>query len=114
MNPSSVMGAYSPPNPARAKRQKPFVHNQGVGHQTAAHRQILSSALGGGGGGTRTRSKTHRVKAHTTKSGVRVRGHRAKQRTTKSGGVAQHFKKGSLAAKRHMSKLRGMRKKKAA
>lgn len=109
--PSGVAGAYSPPNPARQKTHKPYVHQAGVGHHTPATRTMLANAVGGAATTSRSR-KSHRVKAHTTKSGVRVRGHRAKQRTVKSTGkLAQHFKKGSLAAKRHMSKLRAMRKK---
>lgn len=112
---STSLGHYNPPNPARHKSPKPFVHQQGVGHTTAAHRTLLNNAVGGGPGrAPKRRATSHRVKAHTTKSGVQVRGHRAKQRKTKSGGIAQHFKKGSLAAKRHMSKLRAMRGKKAA
>lgn len=111
---STSSGSYNPPNPARAKSLKPFVHQAGVGHTTAAHRTLLNNALGGSGARRSKRGSrsTHLIKAHTTKSGVRVRGHRAKQRTVKSTGAkAQHFKKGSLAAKRHMSKLRAMRKK---
>lgn len=115
---STSGGNYNPPNPARAKMGKPFVHSAGVGHTTAAHRTILNNAIGGGARSTRPKRSsrsTHRIKAHTTKRGVQVRGHRAKQRTVKSTGAkAQHFKKGSLAAKRHMSKLRAMRTKKAA
>lgn len=117
--PSGVVGSYSPPNPARAKGHKPSVLHQGSAHQTAATRTMLGLAHSAVstllGGSKRTKGKTHRIKAHTTKSGVQVRGHRAKQRTVKStGSTAQHFKKGSLAAKRHMSKLRAMRGKKAA
>jgi hypothetical protein len=75
---------------------------------------MLANAIGGGTGGGKKKGGSHRVKAHTTKRGVQVRGHRAKQRTVKSTGkTAQHFKKGSLAAKRHMSALRKMRKKAA-
>ena len=115
--PSGVTGAYSPPNPARAKAHKPPVLQQGVGHHTAATRTMLNLAHGGTAttGRTKRQKTSHRIKAHTTKSGIKVRGHRAKQRTVKSTGkLAAHFKKGSLAAKRHMSALRKMRKPKAA
>ncbi|HEX8802144.1 MAG TPA: hypothetical protein VF772_26210 [Terriglobales bacterium] len=104
MNPSSVIGAYSPPNPARNKQSKPFVHQHGMGHQTPAHRTMLANALGQKSGGKK-KARGHRVKAHVTKTGVKVRGHVAKQRAG-----AKHLKKGSLAAKRHMSSLRKMRK----
>lgn len=102
---------------ARMKSPKPVVLPQGTGQQTVAHQTMLQNAVGGkkSSGKKRSPRTSHYIKAHTTKSGVRVRGHRAAQRTVKSTGKkAQHFKKGSLAAKRHMSALRKLRKAKKA
>lgn len=99
---------YNPVNPMRHKRAKPVILPHGVNNMSPASQHAHRLALGGGTARART---THRIKAHTTKRGIKVRGHRAKQRKVKStGAVAQHFKKGTLAAKRHMSKLRKMRK----
>jgi hypothetical protein len=101
-------------NLARMKSPKPVVLPQGTGQQTAAHQTILQNAVSGGRAKKKRGPKTtHYIKAHKTKRGVQVRGHRAKQRVVKSTGkLAAHFKKGSLAAKRHMSALRKLKKQK--
>jgi hypothetical protein len=98
-------------NAARAKSPKPVVFPQGTGQQTAAHQTILQNAMGSGRAKKKRGPRTsHYIKPHKTKRGVQVRGHRAKQRTVKSTGkLAAHFKKGSLAAKRHMSALRKLK-----
>jgi hypothetical protein len=99
-------------NLARHKFAKPVVLPQGTGQQTAAHQTMLQNAIGRPAAGKKKRGPrtTHYIKAHKTKRGVQVRGHRAKQRVVKSTGkLAAHFKKGSLAAKRHMSALRKLK-----
>lgn len=106
-------------NMARHKFAKPVVLPQGTGQQTAAHQTMLQNAVAGRSGGTgkkkRSPKTSHYIKPHKTKRGVLVRGHRAKQRVVKSTGkLAAHFKKGSLAAKRHMSALRKLKGKKKA
>lgn len=103
------MAEFQPPNPARAKTPKPFVHQHGVGHQTPAHRQILSLALGGT---KATRGRKKKAAAGATQTRRRKR----KSRTTKSAHTAKgkaHLVRGSSAAKAHMAKLRKMRKKAA-
>jgi hypothetical protein len=94
---------------ARMKFSKPTLLPSSIGHQTPAVRTLfgLASKAMKRGTGKKKAKGTHMIKAHTTKKGVKVRGHRAK---LKAGAV--HLKKGSLAAKRHMSALR--KKKKAA
>jgi hypothetical protein len=97
---------YNPPNPARAKHPKPFVHQHGVGHHTAATRTILANAVGGivkhviGGGG-----KQRRRKATSSASAAAPR---RRRRSPRSAGA--HLVKGSSAAKAHMASLRKMRK----
>jgi hypothetical protein len=99
-----------------ASRQ--FVSQHGMSSQTGAVRHMISTAVGNRVVGATAAPKkkkgtSHYIKAHKTKKGITVRGHYAKQGTSKkTGRTGAHFKKGSLAAKRHMSKLRKLRGKK--
>jgi hypothetical protein len=73
---------------------------QGWSEQTAAVRQTILRGLGGGGArGVRRRVKR---KAKKAASGVRRRVKRSRS--------VKGLRKGSAAMKRHMAKLRGMRK----
>lgn len=91
-----------------------FVTQHGMSSQTGAVRHLIQTAVGNRTVSTSPRKpKGHYIKPHKTKKGVSVRGHYAKQGTSKkTGRTGAHFKKGSLAAKRHMSKLRKLRGKK--
>jgi hypothetical protein len=108
------MPQYAPYNPARPPVQpKPLVVPHGHGHMTPASRHLINLAMGALGGkrrsgkkmSTRVRTKTRRKRKVHAKAGSHRRVKRTRTKRT-----SKRFVAGSVAAKRHMAKLRAMRK----
>jgi len=87
----------------------PGIGYAGLGQQTAAAQQVFRQAMGGRSGrstGSRKRRKKAKRASATFRRPRRIPG-RSRTRRTRG---ASKLVKGSAAAKRHMAKLRRMRK----
>lgn len=80
----------------------PGIGYAGLGQQTAAAQQVFRQAMGG----RSTRSTGARKRRRSAGSATR----RTRRATARKRGGGNKFTKGSAAAKRHMAKLRKMRK----
>lgn len=85
----------------------PGIGYAGLGQQTAAAQQVFRQAMGGARA-TRRASSTgsRRKRPKTVRRARRIPGKSARRATR---GRSNRFTKGSAAAKRHMAKLRKMR-----
>lgn len=84
----------------------PGIGYAGLGQQTSAAQQVFRQAMGGARSASRStgvRRRRPKKKAGARRSTSRTRAKRA------SGSRGNRFTKGSAAAKRHMAKLRKMR-----
>jgi len=112
------MPQFAPPNPARMKRPKPVVLPHGTAHKTPASSQLIRLGIGAvrsvlGGGTGRKKKMSSGVRRKTRRSGSSQTGRsRSARRSTSSrrSKSSARLVKGSAAAKRHMAKIRKMRK----
>jgi len=81
------------------------------GEVTGAQAQMMSNALGGRRGARGRRSRRRGKRRTATRRSARSNGTRAKSRTRSRSAGRTKLKKGSAAAKRHMARLRAMRRK---
>jgi hypothetical protein len=83
----------------------PGIGYAGLGQQTAAAQQVFRQAMGGARAtrSTGARKRTRRRKSSKSRTSTRSRRRGGKSKAAK-------FVKGSTAARRHMAKLRKMRK----
>lgn len=84
----------------------PGIGYAGLGQQTAAAQQVFRRAMSGGSSTGSTRKKRTKRARATFRRPRRIPG---KSRTRRTRGASKMVK-GSAAAKRHMAKLRRMRK----
>lgn len=80
------------------------------GEVTGAQAQMIANALGGRRNG-RGKGSSRRAKRRTRKTSARSSGTRRKSRTRRRSSGSPKLVKGSAAAKRHMARLRRMRRK---
>ena len=86
----------------------PGIGYAGLGQQTAAAQQVFRQAMGGARTTRSSSSSSRRKRPKTVRRARRIPGKSARRATR---GRSNRFTKGSAAAKRHMAKLRKMRRK---